>query len=165
MPPTMPEAPVPSPQPVRWPRRPSVESWRQEALRTNLWVVPSALSALTILLFVATVSVDRAASAGLLRLPPWVDSGSPDAARQILTSIAAAIITVVGVGEDVRQHDNCALLWRRTSSPSGLEGVPGRLVGWRISGAFESIGFRAGPGCFIAGAAAAGTPSHHAGAG
>jgi len=94
--PTMPEVPAPSPQPVRR-CRPRVEGWRQEALRTNLWVVPTALSVLTILLFVATVSVDRAASAGLLQLPSWVDSGSPDAARQILTAIAAAIITVVGV--------------------------------------------------------------------
>ena len=74
-----------------------MEGWRREALRTNLWVVPTALSGLTVLLFIATLTVDRAAAAGSLRLPPWVDSGSPDAARQILTAVAAAIITVVGV--------------------------------------------------------------------
>jgi len=48
--------------------------WREEALRTNLWLIPVELT-----------------------LPSWVISGSPDAARQILSSLAAAIITVVGV--------------------------------------------------------------------
>jgi uncharacterized membrane protein len=80
-----------------WARRPRVEGWRQEALRTNLWVVPTALSALTVLFFIATFTADRAASQGALHLPSWVDSGSPDAARQILTAIAAAIITVLGL--------------------------------------------------------------------
>src|ERR1019366_8631895 len=40
---------------------------------------------------------DLAAFDGDFGLPGWVLSGSPDAARQILTAIAAAIITVVGV--------------------------------------------------------------------
>ena len=39
----------------------------------------------------------QAVSHGELRLPSWVISGSPDAARQILSSLAGAIITVVGV--------------------------------------------------------------------
>jgi uncharacterized membrane protein len=78
-------------------RLPYQEDWRREALRTNLWLVPTVMSGLTVVLFVATLTVDRMAYGGALRLPSWVDSGSPDAARQILTSIAAAIITVVGV--------------------------------------------------------------------
>src|SRR5208337_1329950 len=40
---------------------------------------------------------DRAAYRGDFTLPGWVISGSADAARQVLTTIAAAIITVVGV--------------------------------------------------------------------
>ena len=80
-----------------WTRRYRIEGWRREALRTNLWVVPTAVSGFTVLLFIATLTVDRAASAGSLPLPSWVDTGSPDAARQILTAIAAAVITVVGV--------------------------------------------------------------------
>ena len=48
-------------------------------------------------LFAVTVSIDEAAFHGGLRLPSWVISGSPDAARQILSSLAGAIITVVGV--------------------------------------------------------------------
>ena len=48
-------------------------------------------------LFIGTLAADRAAYRGEFGLPGWVISGSADAARQILTTIAAAIITVVGV--------------------------------------------------------------------
>ncbi len=48
-------------------------------------------------LFIVTLALDRAAYRGLFSLPPWVISGTADAARQILTAIAAAVITVVGV--------------------------------------------------------------------
>ena len=48
-------------------------------------------------LFVVTYALDRAADAGNLDVPSWVNTGSADAARTILTAIAAAIITVVGV--------------------------------------------------------------------
>ena len=41
--------------------------------------------------------LDRLAYEGELGLPGWVDNGSADAARQILTALAAAIITVVGL--------------------------------------------------------------------
>ena len=76
----------------------AVESdWRDEALRTNLWLIPAIESAAAVALFAVTVSIDRAASHGELTLPSWVISGSPDAARQILSSLAGALITVVGV--------------------------------------------------------------------
>lgn len=76
----------------------AVESdWRDEALRTNLWLIPAVESLVAVALFAVTVTVDEAASRGALRLPPWVISGSPDAARQILSSLAGAVITVVGV--------------------------------------------------------------------
>ena len=78
-------------------RRVWIEAWRREALRTNLWFVPTALSGLTLVLFAVTFAIDRAAAAGSVGLPSWIDSGSPDAARQILTAIAAAVMTVVGV--------------------------------------------------------------------
>jgi uncharacterized membrane protein len=71
--------------------------WRDETLRTNLWLIPAAESVAAVLLFVVTLSVDRAAFHHEITLPSWVISGSPDAARQILSSLAAAIITVVGV--------------------------------------------------------------------
>src|SRR5215472_11714519 len=71
--------------------------WRAEALRTNLWLVPGIEVLVAIALFVGTLSFDRAAYRGDFVLPSWVISGSADAARQILTTLAAAIITVVGV--------------------------------------------------------------------
>lgn len=71
--------------------------WRRETLRTNLWVVPALEVLGVLLLFALTNALDRAAFQGHLALPSWVLSGTADAARQILTTIAAAIITVVGV--------------------------------------------------------------------
>jgi uncharacterized membrane protein len=71
--------------------------WRREELRTNLWVVPIAEIVAAALLFAVTYALDRAAYHGDITFPAWVDSGSADAARQILTAIAAALITVVGL--------------------------------------------------------------------
>jgi len=76
----------------------AVESdWRDEALRTNLWLIPAIESVAAVGLFALTLSIDQAASRHAVSLPSWVISGSPDAARQILAALAAAIITVVGV--------------------------------------------------------------------
>jgi uncharacterized membrane protein len=69
----------------------------KEALRTNLWLVPAIEVLAALGLFAASNVADRAAYHGSFMLPSWVISGSADAARQILTTIAAAIITVVGV--------------------------------------------------------------------
>ena len=66
-------------------------------LRTSLWFVPSLEVVAAVGLFIGTLAADRAAYRGDFGLPGWVISGSADAARQILTAIAAAIITVVGV--------------------------------------------------------------------
>ncbi|HEY1820058.1 MAG TPA: DUF2254 domain-containing protein [Trebonia sp.] len=79
-------------------RLPAVEShWRDEALRTNMWLIPAIESVGAVALFAATLSIDEAAFHGRLRLPSWVISGSPDAAREILSSLAGSLITVVGV--------------------------------------------------------------------
>jgi uncharacterized membrane protein len=48
-------------------------------------------------LYFLTHAIDRAAYRGAVTLPSWMDFGNPDAARQILTSLAAAVITVVGI--------------------------------------------------------------------
>ncbi len=74
---------------------PLPSAWRREALRTNLWLVPTALLVLAVALFAGTYALDRAAYDGTLTLPSWTISGTADAARQILTTIAAAVITVV----------------------------------------------------------------------
>ena len=79
-------------------KRIAIESdWRNETLRTNLWLIPAVESVAAVLLFVLTLSVDHAAFHRQLSLPSWVISGSPDAAREILAALAGALITVVGV--------------------------------------------------------------------
>jgi uncharacterized membrane protein len=72
-------------------------SWHREALRTNLWLIPIIEVILAVGLFVLTHFIDLAVYHGSLSLPTWMRFGSADAARQILTSLAAAVITVVGV--------------------------------------------------------------------
>ncbi|QBJ96735.1 DUF2254 domain-containing protein [Rhodococcus sp. ABRD24] len=71
--------------------------WRREALRTNLWLVPAIEAIVVIGLFGVTQALDRAVYSSDTAWPSWVVSGTADAARQTLTTIAAALITVVGV--------------------------------------------------------------------
>ncbi|MDQ6776463.1 MAG: DUF2254 domain-containing protein [Actinomycetota bacterium] len=74
-----------------------LSAWRREALRTNLWVVPMVEVLAAVALYGATHALDRAAFQGTLHFPSWVIEGGADPARQILTALAAAVITVVGV--------------------------------------------------------------------
>jgi uncharacterized membrane protein len=71
--------------------------WRREALRTNLWLVPTIEVLVAIVAFGITHEVDRAAYDHRIGLPSWVIGGSADAARQVLAALAGAEITVVGV--------------------------------------------------------------------
>jgi uncharacterized membrane protein len=71
--------------------------WRQEVLRTNLWLVPAIEVVAAAILFACTYALDRASYDGVFRVPGWAISGSPDVARTVLTAIAAAVITVIGV--------------------------------------------------------------------
>jgi uncharacterized membrane protein len=69
----------------------------REALRTNLWVVPMIEVVAAVVLYAGTHVIDRAAFEHRVTLPSWIIFGSADAARQILTTLAASVITVVGV--------------------------------------------------------------------
>lgn len=71
--------------------------WHREAARTNLWLVPTVGVVIAVGLFSATYVMDRAAYDGGITPPFWVISGTADAARQILTTLAAAVVTVLGV--------------------------------------------------------------------
>ncbi|MGD0379544.1 MAG: DUF2254 domain-containing protein [Acidimicrobiales bacterium] len=82
----------------RWhDRQRRLPNWRWEALRTTFWLVPTILVGIAGLLFLATFEIDLAAYHHRLTLPFWAQTGSADAGRQVLTTIAAAVITVVGV--------------------------------------------------------------------
>lgn len=74
-----------------------LSQWRKEELRTNLWLVPTVEILVATGLFLWTLHLDHAAYNGNFHAPTWVISGTADAARQILTAIAASIITVVGI--------------------------------------------------------------------
>jgi uncharacterized membrane protein len=78
-------------------RVPLRSEWRREALRTNLWLVPMLEVLAAVALYLGTHAVDRAAYRGSLTLPSWLIFGTADASRQILTALAAAVITVIGV--------------------------------------------------------------------
>jgi uncharacterized membrane protein len=71
--------------------------WRSDVLRTNLWLVPAIEVLCAVVLFAGTYALDRAAYDGVFQVPGWVISGSADVARTVLTAIAAAVITVIGV--------------------------------------------------------------------
>ena len=71
--------------------------WLREAMRTNLWLVPAAEVLAATLLFLITRALDAHVYDAGLTLPSWVISGSADGARQILTTLGGALITVVGV--------------------------------------------------------------------
>ncbi len=87
-----------APQPARVGKdRRKLPSWRWEELRTTLWVVPSVIVVVSVLLFVATFAVDVAAYHHELTLPVWIRTGNADAERQVLIAIAVAVLTVIGV--------------------------------------------------------------------
>jgi uncharacterized membrane protein len=90
----VPVAPAPA---GRKPARLRLPSWRWDALRTTFWVVPVLLIVVAVILFVITFEIDLAAYHHHLSLPSWLRAGSPDAGRQVLIAIAAAVITTIGV--------------------------------------------------------------------
>jgi uncharacterized membrane protein len=78
-------------------RLPLGSDWRREALRTNLWLVPVIEVVAAVILYAVTHAIDVSAYQGTLKLPSWTTFGNADASRQILTTLAGSVITVVGV--------------------------------------------------------------------
>jgi uncharacterized membrane protein len=72
-------------------------SWRREALRTNLWLVPAVLTLVAVLLFLLTYNLDEAVYRGRITLPWWIITGSAEEGLSVLIAIAAAVMTVIGV--------------------------------------------------------------------
>jgi uncharacterized membrane protein len=89
----------PAPLPPARQRRPALggAAWYRERLRTNLWLIPTIEALLFGVLFAVTVGLDRLAYDGHFDYADWVLSGTADGARQILSTMAAALITVVGL--------------------------------------------------------------------
>ncbi|HYG88311.1 MAG TPA: DUF2254 domain-containing protein [Azospirillum sp.] len=72
-------------------------SVRWETLRTSLWPVPLGMIVLTMLLYHAAIWVDSVAPTEWVQRTWWVHSGSGDDARNLLTTLVSAIITMSSV--------------------------------------------------------------------
>src|SRR5215471_17658086 len=66
-------------------------------LRADLWRVPFLMSLATLLFFLLTVEVDRAAARGAVTLPGWFSVGGADDARAILGAMLGAVSTVLAL--------------------------------------------------------------------
>src|SRR5499427_2419812 len=65
--------------------------------RADLWRVPLVMCLATVLLFLATVTIDRSVARGTLALPSWLSMGGPDDARAILGALLGAVSTVLAL--------------------------------------------------------------------
>lgn len=77
-------------------RRSSLVTWHVP-WRTSLWLVPGMIVFAALGLFVFTQLVDRAAYAGRIVLPSWVNQGGPSDARALVAATAGAIVTTLGL--------------------------------------------------------------------
>ena len=68
-----------------------------ESLRTSYWFVPTLMTASAIGLSFASVHLDERLKAEWVRTVGWIWAGSPEGARQVLSTIAGSMITVAGV--------------------------------------------------------------------
>jgi uncharacterized membrane protein len=68
-----------------------------ESLRTSFWFVPTLMIAGTVGLSFLSVHVDGRLKVQWVRTVGWIWAGSPEGARQMLSTIAGSMITVAGV--------------------------------------------------------------------
>ena len=68
-----------------------------EKLRTSFWFVPTLMTTGAIALSFASVHLDEQVNARWVRSMTWIWAGSPEGARQVLSTIAGSMITVAGV--------------------------------------------------------------------
>lgn len=68
-----------------------------ERIRTGLWPLPLSMLALAVLLFAATLHLDRQLPDEMLLRAWWLHSGSGDDARNLLSTLVSAIITMSSV--------------------------------------------------------------------
>ena len=68
-----------------------------ELLRTSYWFVPTLMTAGAIGLSFASVHFDGQVSAEWVRTVGWIWAGSPEGAREVLSTVAGSMITVAGV--------------------------------------------------------------------
>lgn len=74
---------------------PFLQLWR--SFRASYWFVPSLMVVLAIVLGGATVWLDSGPGSDALEGIGWYQQAKPDGAREVLSAIAASMITVAGV--------------------------------------------------------------------
>jgi uncharacterized membrane protein len=74
---------------------PFLQLWR--SFRASYWFVPSLMSILAIALGALMVWLDSGPADGLLDALGWYQQSKPEGAREVLSAIAASMITVAGV--------------------------------------------------------------------
>lgn len=68
-----------------------------ENVKSSIWFIPAIFVTSFIILSQIFIALDRAFFEELSRGAPWLFSGSPDAARNLLSTVASSIITVVSI--------------------------------------------------------------------
>ncbi len=68
-----------------------------DRLRTSYWFVPTLMTAGAVALSFASVHLDGQVNAKWVRTVGWIWAGSPEGAREVLSTIAGSMITVAGV--------------------------------------------------------------------
>ena len=68
-----------------------------ERLRTSYWFVPTLMTTGAVALSFASVHLDGQVNAKWVRNVGWIWAGSPEGAREVLSTIAGSMITVAGV--------------------------------------------------------------------
>lgn len=68
-----------------------------EKLRTSFWFVPTLMTTAAVALSFASVHLDGQVNAKWVRTVGWIWAGSPEGAREVLSTIAGSMITVAGV--------------------------------------------------------------------
>ncbi|MBE2269041.1 MAG: DUF2254 domain-containing protein [Anaerolinea sp.] len=66
-------------------------------LTSTYWFVPALMAAATFVLFYITVSLDVLIGGDFVRSTSWLFHNTPDSARLIFSTIASAVMTVIGV--------------------------------------------------------------------
>lgn len=68
-----------------------------DRIRTSYWFVPSLMAVVAAVLALLAILIDQAAGPGWFERVPLLHNISPDAARELLATVAGSIITVAGV--------------------------------------------------------------------
>jgi uncharacterized membrane protein len=68
------------------------------AIRSSFWFVPAVMTASAALLSLGAIALDRTLVDGTSALPGhWIYTGGPEGARQLLSTVAGSMVTVLGV--------------------------------------------------------------------